>query len=69
VFYKEALAGTNVLGAFVSMNKSVGNAKYENVYILWGLHFVRFRTPDKQTDAKVVGYLIESYAVYLLAFR
>lgn len=64
-FYKAALAGRSVLAAFVSMNKSIGNAKYQNVYILWGLHFSSFRRPDKQTDAKVVDRLIEAYFAYL----
>jgi hypothetical protein len=64
-FYKAVLAGKTILAAFVSMNKSVGNPKYHNVYILWGLHFSSFRTPDKQTGAKVVDRLIEAYFRYL----
>jgi hypothetical protein len=65
VFYKDAIRQGNVLAAFFSMNNSLTNRKYQNVYILWGLYFSSLRTPDKKSDAKILDRLVETYFLWL----
>lgn len=65
VFYKEAAQQGNVLEAFAAMNKSFVNKKYQNVYILWGLHFSSFRKPTRKSDANIFRALVRNYFLWL----
>lgn len=64
VFYAEAAEHRNILKAFVAMNKSIKNKKYQNVYILWGLHFSSFPRPTEKSDRKVFDALLAGYFMY-----
>ena len=64
VFYEEAVKQGGVLAAFVAMNKSVSAKKYQNVYILWGLHFSSFRKPLKKDDSKILRALVSSFLMW-----
>ena len=65
VFYKEAFRQGNVLMAFSTMTGSLGNRLYQDVYILWGLHFSSLRTPETQSDAKIFDRLVETYFIWM----
>lgn len=64
VFYQEAVQQGNLLAAFVAMNKALSHKKYQNVYILWGLHISSFRKPSKKSDAKIFYALVASYFMW-----
>jgi len=60
-FYEELSRQQNVLMAFFNMLKSVSNARYQNVYILWGLHVSSYRKPTHRSNLKIQGALSNSY--------
>ena len=47
--------------AFVAMNQSLSQTKYQNIYILWGLHFSSFPKPSEKSDAKIFRALVATY--------
>ncbi len=65
VFYEEAIRQGNLLAAYFAMNQSISNKKYQNVYILWGLHFSSFPKPSKKSDAKIFQALVTDYFRWL----
>jgi len=51
-FYDSALSKGNALTAFSAMLRSINNGLYENIYILWGLHFTSLGHPATKSDAQ-----------------
>jgi hypothetical protein len=68
-FYEEAIRQGNLLAAFFAMNGRISNKKYQNVYILWGLHFSSLRKPSEKSDAKIFHALIADYFEHLEKFQ
>jgi hypothetical protein len=64
-FYDSALAGGKVLGAFSAMLRSIGNGRYRNIYILWGLHFASFVRPAAKSDDNIIAGLTANYALWV----
>ena len=61
VFYEELSKEQNVLTAFFRMQKSVSNARYQNVYVFWGLHVSSYRKPAHKSNLKVQGALANTF--------
>lgn len=64
-FYDSALATGKVLPAFFSMLRSIANAKYRDVYILWGLHFTSLFPPAEKSDRNIIAGLVMNYDIWM----
>ena len=60
-FYDNVCANGNILAAFVKMTKGLPTGQYEQVYVLWGLHFSTLTRPPQKSDQRVFVDLVRSF--------
>ncbi|MFA5360067.1 MAG: hypothetical protein WC349_03890 [Patescibacteria group bacterium] len=57
LFYNKIFSDDNVLTSFVQMNREIKSNKYKNIYIYWGLHFIKISRPTKKSVEDMVYHL------------
>jgi hypothetical protein len=64
VFYQSAARQGNVLTAFFEMSKTIVERKYQDIYILWGLHLASFRKPSEKSEEGILKGLITTFSLW-----
>jgi hypothetical protein len=59
-FYASLMSEGDVLRAFTAMQKSISDPEYENIYILWGVHFTNLVRPAMKSDERIIEGLFAS---------
>jgi hypothetical protein len=60
VFYEQLLSQENLLDAFYEMTRAIQPVKYRNIYLYWGLHFSKIKSPMRKPDQEVFNVLVAS---------
>jgi hypothetical protein len=64
-FYREIFETRNILLSFWEMNKAVDNEKYQDIYLLWGLHFSTLDRPHQRHPEKYKRALTLAFISWL----
>src|SRR5262249_42936405 len=71
VFYKEVGANKSLMDGCNTMNASIDNDKYRDIYVFWGLHFSSLKSSESVSAAKqrVFNVLFNSFFGWLSKYR
>lgn len=67
-FYDSLLSGGRVLPAFSAMLRSIDNNRYQDIYILWSLHFTSLARPATKSDQQIIAGLATGYDIWIRKF-
>jgi hypothetical protein len=64
-FYASLMSDGDVLRAFTAMQESISDPEYENIYILWGVHFTNLVRPAMKSDERIIEGLFANLGLWM----